>query len=212
MRQLARPEPCHDCGGPFARTVIGEIGPLCDRCSDRRLAEATGWPVLPDPPAPETFVGPDSRVHRMRYRFFRCPTGIVAEAEEMAGEEDIDLDGYHFNVLGDHEADLRQLLANLRTLTADGIARAQLEQTLGRLLIAGDELEGRLVWDDDADSGTPYAVVVDGRRLSWEELGRALEAFEGWRFRIAMLDTEQLAPAPADTPWWEDLEWTHDDR
>ena len=211
MGQQARPERCHDCGGSFARTGIDGVGPLCDRCADRRLAAATGWPVLPDPPAPETFVGPDSRAYRMRYHFWRCPTGVVAEAEEMAGEEDIKLDGYHFKVLGDHDTDLRQLLANLRKLTADGIARAQLADTSGRLLMAGDELEGRLVWDDDGDTGKPYAVVVDGRRLSWEDFGRALEPFEGWRFRIAMLDIEQMAPAPADTPWWQDLDWTHDD-
>ena len=212
MRQEARSEPCLDCGGSFARTVIGGVGPLCDRCADRRLAAATGWPLLPDPPAPETFVGPDSRTHRIRYRFWRCPTGVVAEAEEMAGEEDVELDGYHFKVLGDHKADLRQLLARLRALTANGIARAQLEQSSGRLLMAGDELEGRLVWDDDGDGGMPYAIVVDGRRLTWEEFGRTLEAFEGWRFRIAMLEIEQLSPAPADTPWWQDLEWTREDR
>jgi uncharacterized damage-inducible protein DinB len=136
----------------------------------------------------------------------RAAVLAVTWEQFIAGEEDIELDGHHFKVLGDHEADLRQLLASLRALTADGIARAHLEQTSGRLLMAGDELEGRLVWDGDGDSGTPYAVVVDGRRLSWEEFGRTLEPFEGWRFRIAMLEIEQLAPAPADTPRWQDLE------
>lgn len=212
MWQQARAEPCRDCGGPFARTTLSGVGPLCDRCADRRLAEATGWPQLPEPPPPETLVGPDSRVHRMRYRFWRGPTGVVAEAEELAGEEDIDRDGYHFQILGDHDADLRPLLASLRALTAEGIARAQLEQRSGRLLMAGRELEGRLVWDDDGEMGMPYAVVVDGRRLSWEAFGRALEPFEGWRFRIQMLDIERLdAPSP-DTPWWQDLDWTQGER
>lgn len=212
MWQQISPEPCRDCGGPFARTNIGGVGPLCDPCADRRLAEATGWPLLPEPPPPEMVVGPDSRVHRMRYRFWRCPTGVVAEAEEMLGEDEIDLDGYHFKLLGDHDADLRPLVASLRALTAEGIGGAYLETESGRLLLAGTELEGRLAWDTDRDRRMPFAVVVDGRRLSWEQFGRALEAFEGWRFRIQMLDIEKLTSASADAPWWQDLNWTQDEN
>lgn len=53
--------------------------------------------------------------------------------------------------------------------------------------MAGDELAGRLLWNEDEG---PYDVVVDGRRLSWEEFGRALEPFEGWRFRLIFEDVE----------------------
>ncbi len=31
-------------------------------------------------------------------------------------------------------------------------------------------------------------MVVDGRTLRWEDLGRALEPFEGWRFRLVIED------------------------
>lgn len=46
--------------------------------------------------------GPDGRIHRFRYRLWRAPTGIMAEATEIdqAPEE-----GYHGGVLGSHEAD-----------------------------------------------------------------------------------------------------------
>jgi hypothetical protein len=44
---------------------------------------------------------------------------------------------------------------------------------------------GRLVWDAD---GEPHQVVVDGRMLSWRELGQALTSFEGWRFRLVLED------------------------
>ena len=33
-----------------------------------------------------------------------------------------------------------------------------------------------------------YDVVVDGQRLSWQELGDTLEPFEGWTFRLSMHD------------------------
>jgi hypothetical protein len=45
-----------------------------------------------------------------------------------------------------------------------------------------------LVWGDAHTAGGPYEVIVDGRTLTWDELGRALEAFEGWRFRLVIED------------------------
>ena len=38
--------------------------------------------------------------------------------------------------------------------------------------------------DRDVEVGGAPAVVVDGRFLAWDELGAALSAFEGWRFRL----------------------------
>lgn len=44
------------------------------------------------------------------------------------------------------------------------------------------------MWSDGRETGDPYDVVVDGRTLSWEEFGRALGAYEGWRFRMVIED------------------------
>jgi hypothetical protein len=44
------------------------------------------------------------------------------------------------------------------------------------------------VWNDEADGGRPYNVVVDGRTMSWEELGMALEPYDGWGFRLVIED------------------------
>ena len=53
-------------------------------------------------------------------------------------------------------------------------------------------MAGRLAYDPD---GGPCRVVVDGRRLGWEELGHALASFEGWRFRLVIDDpAEDLRP------------------
>ncbi len=129
--------------------------------------------------------GPDGRRHRFAYRLWRAPTGIVAEAEELgcAGGE-----GYQASVLGSHHTDTDALLARLRVRLGEQVARLDLEERPGGPpLMAGDELVGRLVWNEDDG---PYDVVVDGRRLSWEEFGRALEPFEGWRFRLIFEDVE----------------------
>jgi hypothetical protein len=71
---------CEDCAKP-ARLVVDD-GRVCDRCGDRRIAVATGWPVLPDPALPEVVIGADGREHRFAYRLLRTPGGITALAEE----------------------------------------------------------------------------------------------------------------------------------
>jgi hypothetical protein len=57
---------------------------------------------------------------------------------------------------------------------ADGVVHAQV--SVGLLGDAVGHLRG------------PYSVVVDGRTLTWEEFGEALEPFEGWRFRLVIED------------------------
>lgn len=160
---------------------------LCDRCFDRRISASTGYPRLPEPPSPETVPGPGGRTHRFRYRLWRAPTGVVAEAEELGREPD---DGYHAKVLGSHEADVGRLMTRLRAQLVRKVGRLDLEDRPGwHPIIAGDELTGRLVW---SEHGEPYDVVVDGRRLSWAEFGRALEPFEGWEFRLTFEEIEPV--------------------
>lgn len=175
---------CRACGVHPVRVVLDDI-PLCDRCSDRRLSEATGWPELPDPPAPAVFTGPDGRTHPMEFRLWRAPTGIVAEAQENSTPP---MEGYHVDVMGGHDADVDRLLRTLHDRVD-----AQISQLFLRpadhgpgWTLAGDEVAGRLV---QLAGDAPYAVVVDGRTLSWDELGRALGAFEGWQFRLSIDDT-----------------------
>ena len=79
---------------------------LCDRCTDRRIATITGHPVLPDPPPPLEIRGSDDRSHVLTFRIWRAPTGIEVELEEAGvpiGE------GYHFAVLGSHDANIDEL-------------------------------------------------------------------------------------------------------
>jgi hypothetical protein len=69
---------CRDCGATDPRTSI-DGDHLCDRCADKRIASHTGYPELPDPPAPIVLNGLDGRSITLRYRIFRAPTGIEME-------------------------------------------------------------------------------------------------------------------------------------
>jgi hypothetical protein len=53
-----------------------------------------------------------------------------------------------------------------------------------------DRVESRLIVTGDGR----HQVVVDGRCLSWEELGQALEPYEGWWFRLTFHDQSSFGP------------------
>lgn len=193
---------CEDCGAGSVVITYGGA-PLCDPCYDARISEATGWPGLPAPPPPETITGPDGRERLIAYRVWRSPAGIVVEAAE-GGRP---LEGYAAKVVGTHEADVAALVDEAKAAIRRRIARRDLELSpSGNMVMAGDELCGRLEWQDP---GPPYAVVVDGRTMSWEEFGLAMEPFEGWEFRISfregVVDEEDPRPDPDEAfPFLDD--------
>ena len=188
---------CADCGTNRERINLGAI-PLCDRCFDVRIAEATGWPRLPEPPPPESITGPDGRVHRIEYRIWRSPGGVAVEAEEGGAS----FDGYYVEVVGADDADPAPLVERARAAIRRRIGRQDLELAPGGAywIISDFDLRGRLVWSEQAG---PYDVVVDGRHLTWVELGQALEPFEGWEFRLSFraedIDADDPEPAGGRT-------------
>lgn len=175
---------CQECRRLPAESWLDDDGPLCDRCYDHRIAAATGLPRLPDAPAPTEIQGPDGRRHVLRYRVWRAPTGISVELREDNTSSDV---GFEYAVLGDHDAEVATLVAAVRAEAQRGIGRSYLQPGLGGVgwCLAGREVAGRMDFDPD---GGPHRVVIDGRPLSWEELGEALGSFEGWRFRLIVED------------------------
>lgn len=99
----------------------------------------------------------------MRPRPWRAPTGIVVELEEVgapAGE------GFQFSIVGSHDADVGELLAQLRAHAKAEVSRRYLEPTPhdpGWLLV-DDEVAGRLVWGDGREMGEPFDVVSTAGR------------------------------------------------
>jgi hypothetical protein len=101
-------------------------------------------------------------------------------------------------VLGAHDADVGELFDHVRRRAEVMVGRQYLERRPDGAgwLLEGEEVVGRLVWGDARESGGPYDVVVDGQTLTWDALGRALEAYEGWSFHLVIDDRhlEDLRP------------------
>jgi hypothetical protein len=178
---------CEKCGLPGARTHLDNVL-LCDPCADKRISELTGLPLLPDPPPPMTLRDGEGGRRTLAFRIWRAPTGVEVVVEETGvpiGE------GYERAVLGAHDAEVDVLVARLREIASEEVGKRQLEPNPHRegWLLVDDVVEGRLVWSAECNEvGAPYKVLVDGRLLTWNELGRALEGYEGWRFRIELAD------------------------
>ena len=114
--------------------------------------------------------------------------------------------GFHLAVLGPHgRADIGQLEAHLRLRAKEELETRYLAPNRHRagwiLAEKHDGPRGRLAWHEGSEVGTPYDVVVDGMTLSWEELGQALEAYEGWRFVLRLDDPcDDLRPDASVLP------------
>ena len=58
--------------------------------------------------------------------------------------------------------------------------------------IAAQMVRGRIDWDDSAMQRAPL-LVIDGREISWDEFGRMLMGFEGWQFKLEIVDRSHEA-------------------
>ena len=60
--------------------------------------------------------------------------------------------------------------------------------------IADRTVCGRIEWDESEDGRVPL-LVIDGQKISSDELGRMLMSFEGWQFRVENRNQPQRSEA-----------------
>ena len=56
--------------------------------------------------------------------------------------------------------------------------------------IADKTVCGQIDWDESNDGRVPL-LVIDGREVAWDELGRMLMTFEGWQFRVTIREPSE---------------------
>jgi hypothetical protein len=54
-------------------------------------------------------------------------------------------------------------------------------------------VRGRFERDLSLDANMP-SVVVDGQEISWEKFGRMISSYEGWQFKLEILDRSDEVP------------------
>lgn len=178
--------PSHECisvacgGGKYRLT--------CERCFNAQGALAGGYddfehvrlePILLDDCA--------GKRHEFHFRRYLFGDRVSLEAFEL---EDGSPSGYQFQMLGDPEEEALELLARLVQRMRRRLAEKHLEDGEYGLQIAGQTVRGSITSNPEDWTDVPV-LVIDGREVSWEEFGRMLTTFEGWQFRLEIVDRSE---------------------
>ena len=123
--------------------------------------------------------------HEFHLRMLLRGGQVAVEAFEL---EDDAPAGHQFQILGDVDDDVLALVGRLVERIRRRLSVRYLLQEDGGLRIADQTVCGQIQWDDKADDGQVPMLVIDGRDVSWEKFGRMLMTFEGWQFRMEIVD------------------------
>jgi len=125
--------------------------------------------------------------YHFKLSIFEWSSGFIAEAIEV--KKDI-LQGYHFNMPFDFDADLEIAKEQFIKKIKRGINRKHLTKHSGKLKIAKKQiLRGRILWNNNfEDTAYNSVFIIDGKRITMENFSKMLEEWEGWHFEFEILD------------------------
>ena len=191
------PDQAHDCCAtcgvtprPFDSIRYGGEGMpsrlLCGRCFNLEIADLGGLDDFQHIDfEPLTMTDTHGLEHVFEFRIHLFGTGVAIDAIEFMDDQ---TEGYRFKVIGPEDVDLLELLARLVTKMRRGLAYAHLEDSAHGLQISDPGIvRARVESDLDGQSDGPV-VVIDGRSISWDELGRMVAAYEGFQFKLELKD------------------------
>ena len=91
--------------------------------------------------------------------------------------------GYRFQATGDPEDDLMALLGKLIQKIRRALSIQHIEDSeLGLQIADHQTVRDVIEWNDASDGRVPL-LLIDGRKITWEEFDRMLMSFEGWQFK-----------------------------
>lgn len=96
--------------------------------------------------------------------------------------------GYEFSAAADIDEDPLELLRKLYEHMRRELGRKYLTANADLPQI-GDQnmVRGTIGWDREKGSDVPL-LVVDGRNVTWEEMGRMVMTYEGFAFKLEIFD------------------------
>ena len=161
---------------------------LCSRCYNERMANDMDVNFSHVQFDPMTMTDLDGVSHTFIFRVHLFGEQLALNAIE----ETVDgYDGYTFAVIEDAEQDL---FVTFRSLFQ------RMRRELGRRHIEDDGAEYRITDNDvvraqissDPDEWTRIPLlIIDGKPVRWEEFGRMLTTYEGFRFKLEIFDPSE---------------------
>ncbi len=162
---------------------------LCSHCFNAEVANAMGLDGFENVRLhPVTLRDCAGETHEFQFRMRLLGGSMVAiETFELT---DGNPGGYQFQILGEPEDDPFSLLGRLiermrRTLSIKHLVRNEHGTQIADMTVAG-----RIDCDSSSGDRVPL-LVIDGQEVSWDRFGHMLMTFEGWQFRLAMVDRSE---------------------
>jgi hypothetical protein len=173
-------------------SVGGAFRLLCRRCFNVEMAHLAEIHAFEHPEfTPVRLADADGFVHGFHFRSLLLGDQLSLEAFELVSGN-ADCAGFRFQLLGDSKSDPFELLGDLVRKVKRALSIRHLVEHAGKLDVVGTTVRGRIEWDGNDNRRMP-CVVIDGRRVDWTDFGAMLMAFEGWQFRVELVDPSDEA-------------------
>ena len=156
---------------------------MCSRCYNESIAEHLGLDYEHVSFNPLTIQDLDGKPHTFQFRPHIFSDQLSLEAFEVGPDE-----GYEFSVIADAEQDLFVTFQKLFERMRLELGRRHIEpEGKGYRITLDDVVRGQITDDPDSFEQMPR-LIIDGKSISWKELGRMVAPNAGFRFKLEIFD------------------------
>lgn len=178
-------EVCHEVEASVRLTDGDMVNRYCMDCFSDINARELG---IAQEVIPEEIIVQDFQGVRRHFNVVKriLPNDFFLEAEEGIQY------GYHFAVHGAVDVDQQLLFQQLHMKVKQGVSKQYLtEETFPMsatkyLQMSSEEMVGRISSSEDYDPEP--LLIIDGKPISWEELGKVVLGHEGFQFKLTIKD------------------------
>ena len=166
---------------------------LCVQCFNAHMAKRLGIENFDNQRLePISIVAADGAVHQFHFQARLLGDMVTLDAIEL---EDGAPSGYQFQTVGAPSEDRFIQLGRLVERIREALATKYLEDGRHGLQIRGMEVRGSIE-ADMTEAGNLRLdrgpiLVIDGREVTWQAFGRMLTTFEGFQFKLQIVDQSE---------------------
>lgn len=184
-------KPCSACGATIASRSGVHVGNMdetrlmCSRCYNESIAEYLSLDYEHIEFDPITLEGPEGVPHTFRFQSHIFGEKLSLEALEVTENDE----GYEFSVIADAEQDLYTTFKSLFERIRRELSHQHLEPGDGGYRIRDGVARGQIT--SEADDPCAPLLIIDGKPVSWDELGRMVSEYMGFRFKLEIFDRSE---------------------
>ena len=159
---------------------------MCSKCYNESTAEYLGLDYEHVSFDPLTLQDLDGVPHTFEFHPQLFGDQLSLQALEVGPDE-----GYEFSVIADAEQDLFLTFQTLFERIRRELGRRHIEpEGSGYQITEGDVVRGQITDDPDSFEQMPL-LIIDGKPITWEALGRMIAPNTGFRFKLDIFDRSE---------------------